>query len=461
LQGRTDEKGEFAVKLHPGRQAINEFPMIVRAFKDDDPNRLAWTLLRNPRHELRPLFRPDDGKTRLERGGGADIQLVDEKKLLDFIPADPGKMVFRNEADRYPSEVRDMVLQMGPASVITGRVVDREGRPIADAVVWVEHMVIGVGENEISVSSLGNTAKEREFISSEEREDFQEIEGKAFAGMNADGHYALGNLPDVWYRVRLEARADGYVGEAREIFQPEGADFSLYAAGITIRGTVIDNHGRPLVGREVEIDVDSDHEGGFEVEEAIIDSEGRFELTGVPAVEGLELQVRTDEKPRDWARNELTRDRKFVYYRMIEKPMKLEPGKKDYWVEIVLHRPDITLEIEVKDSKGNLLIGVPVGICSTGFSERIWFTSKLNGRTNESGVCTIEEVPRVEPLKAWICKPTILESYIWENDEGVNLEVRNAMTGIGSEYHPIEMTVELEEGRTKYKIPVVVKAIGR
>ena len=222
---------------------------------------------------------------------------------------------------------------------------------------------------------------------------------------------------------------------------------------------MIDNHGRPLVGREVEIDVDSDHEGGFEVEEAIIDSEGRFELTGVPAVEGLELQVRTDEKPRDWDRNELTRNRKFVYYRMIEKPIELEPGKKDYWVEIVLHRPDITLEIEVKDPKGSLLEGVPVGICSTGFSERIWFTSKLNGRTGKNGICTIEETPRIEPLRVWICSPTEYEMNIWEDDEGVNMEVKNATTEFGNKYRPIEMTAELEAGKTKYRIPVVLEAI--
>jgi protocatechuate 3,4-dioxygenase beta subunit len=460
LRGRTDERGEFAVRLHPGRQAINEFPMIVRAFEDDDPNRLAWTLLRNPRHELRPLYIPDDGKTKLEQGGEVDIQLVDEKKLIEFIPSDPGNMTFKNQADRYPSEVRDIVLQMGPASVITGRVVDREGQPITEASVWMDRMCISVGENEIDIRNLGHSAKERELLSSLDQEELEEIGDKHFAITNTDGCYKLGNLPDVWYQVRLQVKADGYVGEAREIFQEEGADFSLFAAGITIRGTVVDNHGVPLVGREVEIDVDSGHEGGFEVEEAIIDSEGRFELTGVPAVEGLELQVRTDEKPRDWDRNELTRDRKFIYYRMIEKPIKLEPGKKDYWVEIVLHRPDVTLQFEIRDSEGKLLEGVPVGICSTGFSERVWFTSKLNGRTNKTGICTIDETPRIEPLTVWISSPTTREMHYWHNDREVNMEVKNAMTEFGNKYHPTELTIQLEEGKKKYKIPVVLEAIG-
>jgi hypothetical protein len=129
IQGRTDEKGEFAVKLHPGRQSINEFPMMVRASKGDDLYRVAWTLLRNPRHELRPWFIPDDGKTKLEQGGAIDIILVDEKELIEFIPADPGKMVFENETARNPEEVTDIVLKMGPASVITGQIIDHGGNP--------------------------------------------------------------------------------------------------------------------------------------------------------------------------------------------------------------------------------------------------------------------------------------------------------------------------------------------
>jgi 5-hydroxyisourate hydrolase-like protein (transthyretin family) len=259
----------------------------------------------------------------------------------------------------------------------------------------------------------------------------------------------------------LEVKADGYVMEAKEIFQEE-CDFTLLRADITIRGTVIDNHGTPLVGREVELDMnrDSDEERDFDIEEAIIDSQGRFEMTGVPEIDGLELQFRTDEKPRDWDRNELTQGHQFIYYRMIEKPIKFELGKKDYWVEIVLHRPDISLEIEVKDSKGNLLESIPVGICSSGFSERIWYTSKLNGKTDKNGLCTIEEVPRIEPLTLWICKP-ITRPEIWEIEGEVNLEVKKAMSEFSSKYHSTEVTVELEKEKKKYKIPVTLQVIEK
>jgi uncharacterized GH25 family protein len=460
IRGKTDEYGEFVIKLHPGISIIRRFPMIVRAFKGDDPSRVAWTLLRNPRHELRPRFRPDDGKTKFEQGGSVDIILVDEKKLIDFIPGDPGKMIFKNKADRKPSEVRDMVLKTGRAGAITGQVTDQEGKPIVNAVIWIELMEIAVGENRIEIRDLWHTAQEQEVMSSLDREISEEVERKAFAVTDARGLYTLGHLPDVWYRVRLEVMANGYVPEAREIFQPEGADFALFQAGVTIRGTVIDNHGQPLVGREVEIDVDSDEDRDFDVEEAIIDAQGRFELTGVPAVDNLVLDIRTDEKPRDWDRNELTRDQEFIYYLMIEEPIKLEPGKKEYDVKIVPHRPDITLEVEVKDAKGNLLEGVPMGISGFGNTERIWYLTKLTGKTNEKGLCIIDEVPHIEPLSLWISKPPARYMHYWEDGRDgakLNPEIKEAITEYLWKYSPTIVPVQLEKEKKVYRISVILR----
>jgi len=261
VKGKTNESGEFAIKLHPGR-TLWGFPMIIRAIISDDPNHVAWTLLRNPKHELRPLFRPDDGKTRLEQGGDVDIVLVDERKLLEFIPHDPGKMIFKNETDLNPSEVRDIVLKMAPASVITGRITDHVDIPIANAIVKIEYIKIVVGENEIEIRDLGRMDKEKEMISSL---NVDGLRSKTFTVTDKNGFYALANLPDVWHKARLEVKADGYVTEAKEIFQEERCNFTLLRADITIRGTVVDNHGAPLLGREVNIDVDSDLAGDFDI----------------------------------------------------------------------------------------------------------------------------------------------------------------------------------------------------
>ncbi len=452
IRGQTNQKGEFDIKLRPGRR-LGGFPMIVRAVKSNDPAHVAWTLLRNPRHELRPLFRPDDGKTKLEQGGDVDIQLVDDERLREFIPGNPGRMIFKSDEDKYPSEIKDIELRMQAASVITGRVTNRQNQPVARAVVKLEYMNVVVGENEIDIRSLGKTNKENEILLSL---DDGELRRKTFAVTDINGNYKLGNLPDVWSEVRLEAQADGYATEAKRFFHQQDCNFTLLRADLIIRGTVIDNLGGPVVGREVEFDVDSDEVGDLEVEEVFTDSKGRFELTGVPMVDSLELQIRTDERPRDWDENELTRGREFVYYLMIEEPIKFEPGRKEYFVEIVPHRPDITIEVEVKDSKGKPLTGVPVGVCSPGFTERLWYITKLCGLTKENGLCTIEEAPRIEPLKLWVFVPGTNTFQDWESIPELSQELKDAIKESRSKYPPNVVTVELEEDKKVYKISVTL-----
>jgi protocatechuate 3,4-dioxygenase beta subunit len=454
IRGRTNEQGEFAIKLHPGR-GLGGFPMMVRATRPGDPNHVAWTLLRNPRHELRPLYIPDDGKSKLEQGYGVDIQLVDENSLQDFIPPDPGTLVFQDETDRHPSEVHDIVLRMQPASVISGRVTDREGQPVVDALVWLGFTEIAVGENEIQVQRLGRMEEEERLLSILDPEDAEEVRTRlSFALTDADGRYRLGHLPAVWSRAYLEVKADGYVNVSKITFQDEGNDFRLTRADLTIRGTVIDDHGMPLVGREVEIDVDSDEEGNFEVEEVFTDAEGRFELTGVPAVEGLEVQVRADEKPYDWDENELTRGRPFIYYLMIEEPIALKPDEKEYDVTIVLPRPDITLTVEVKDAAGNPLAGAPVGVCSPGFTEREWYISELVGKTDGRGVCTINEVPRIDPLQLWIGGPEPGRFRDWESMPELSEELKNAIREWRGKHALSVVDVELDKEKKDYEVSV-------
>ena len=345
---------------------------------------------------------------------------------------------------------------MQPASIISGQITNRQGQPVTNAIVRLEQMEVSVGENEIWIHSIGQTDKEKEIASSLSNENVKKVRYGSFAITDNEGYYKLGNIPNIWYRARLEVKADDYVQVAKEIFQNEGNDFVLLEADVTIRGTVIDNQGNPVIGREVEIDIDSDEIGDLNIEEFYTDSEGKFELKGIPEVNGLELQIRTDEKPRNWEENELTRDHEFVYYRMIEEMIKFEPGKKEYSVNIVPHRPDIKLEIEVKDTNGKSLEGVPVGIISPGFSERIWYTSKLCGVTDKNGLCTIEEAPRNEPLKLWICIPPRPE--LWEdNDESeVNQQVRNAINELGRKYYSIEETIDLQKDKKNYKISITL-----
>ncbi len=456
IKSVSDEKGAFTIKLNP-EEWLSGFPMIIRAINNNDPNHVAWTLLRNPRHEPEPLFTPDDGKTKSEIGDGLDINLSNETTLREFIPENSGTFIFENEEDQYPSQVIDIELKMQPASVITGRITDRKGQPITNAVIWLEFMIVRVGENQIWISNLGQTDKEKEIASDLQHEDSDEDEiDKTCTLTDEEGYYVLGNIPDIWFRARLEVKAYGYVQEAKEISQNEGNDFALLKADIIVRGTVIDDQGNPVIGREVEIDVDSDEVGDLNIEEFYTDSEGKFELKGIPEVDGLELQIRTDEKPRDWEDNEQTKDHEFVYYRMIEETIKFEPGKKDYTVNIEPHKPDIKIEIEVKDSNGKVLEGIPAGICDSGYSEHVWYTTKLCGVTDKNGLCIIEEVPKIDPLNIWICIPPRLE--LWEDDDEseVNQQVKKAINESGIKYYHIEEKVDWQEDKKNYKVSLIL-----
>ncbi|MHC4759628.1 MAG: LolA family protein, partial [Planctomycetota bacterium] len=127
--GETDKDGHFIIKIHPSRQ-IADFPLLIRAFKEDDPEHVAWIIIRNPRHELRPYWKEDDGITKLEFDGPVSIKLANESQLTDFIPGKPGNLVFEDETDSYPIAIKDTVLEMSNASVINGRITDTAGKPI-------------------------------------------------------------------------------------------------------------------------------------------------------------------------------------------------------------------------------------------------------------------------------------------------------------------------------------------
>ena len=454
VRARTNGRGLFFIR-QPASQAIIRFPMLVRAVRPNDPHHVAWTLLRNPRHERQRYSHSDDDKRQLEQSSDVVIVLADGKTLRRFIPPDPGTPVFANPNDSHPSGVRDIVLKMQPANVVTGRITDREGRPVADALVSLGLMEIAVGENEIYVHRLGRTEEEENLLSLLNPEDAEEVRNRlAFALTDENGRYTLGHLPAVWHRTYLDAKADGYVNVGKTIFQDEGNDLRLTAADLTIRGTVVDDHGAPLVGREVEIDVESDEEDDFEIEEVFTDAEGRFELTGVPAVEGLKVQIAADEKPYDWGENELTHGRPFIYYLMLEQPVTLEPNKREYSITIVASRPDITLDIQVKDTEGRPLADVPVGVCSPRFYGRKWYISELVGKTDSQGRCRITKVPRIDPLQLWVGTPDPREFDDWEFMPELSEELKAAIRKCQSKHDLKVVTVQLEDGKKDYEVSI-------
>jgi hypothetical protein len=439
---KTDQEGKFVfVQRHD--RLIMDLPFFIRAFKSDDPCLAAWII----------IYTPDD-----DVGEGLQMSLSETDKLNEHLPGKPGDLIFRNETDSYPYSIENVLLEMAPADIITGRVTNTTGVPIAEVTVWIDRMQMLLGKNLIDISNLGCLNKDKDIALS------PELDRKIFTLTDENGYYEFTNLPNEWSKVWLNAKADGYPTETMEFYPQEYYDFELIEDTVTIRGIVIDNWGEPLVGREIGIDIDyedGENERDFNIKDAVIDANGIFELTNIPAVPGLELEIRTDEKPYDWDENELTKDRDFVYYLMIEEPIHFEPDQKEYWINITPHRPDITIEVEVKNSRGDLLENIPVGVCSPGFSERLWYLTKLIAKTNEYGLCIITEAPRLNPLNLWICQPkrNIGDSKIDIYEGDLSQEYATAIAESQEYYSPMKVPVELEPGKKEYFIGVTLLTI--
>jgi hypothetical protein len=189
--------------------------MFVRAFRSNNLESVAWTIIRNPEAE-----RFQDQGARIESTDhGVELVITDEYQLEQSIPGDPGELLFEDRS----VEVRDILLVMGPASVLRGQVMDTSGEPVAGATVWIQEMRIQSGDNTISVSNLGS-----------------EWRSKAFAITDSNGYYQLGNLPTNWYRVEVSARANGR-GAGSRAFDPGASNTLDKCDVILVEGQEVDD----------------------------------------------------------------------------------------------------------------------------------------------------------------------------------------------------------------------------
>ncbi|MHC4641048.1 MAG: FG-GAP-like repeat-containing protein [Planctomycetota bacterium] len=235
--GMTDKNGEFALPVDPddGSNSLGpaDFPMFVRAFRTDETQRVAWTIIRHPasrdldfrgmnslnfreRATDRGMMREDMSEATVVEQTYHGVKLVVENEdgLSRGIPGDPGELF--GDIDDEP-KVRNITLVMGPASTLAGRITKTSGEPIANAKVWVEDMQQSIGTNIISISNLGG-----------------EWQDKAFAITDNGGYYELNNLPASWDKVYINVMADGYRTDEQQLARDERTvvercDFELVA----------------------------------------------------------------------------------------------------------------------------------------------------------------------------------------------------------------------------------------
>ncbi|NQV32784.1 MAG: carboxypeptidase regulatory-like domain-containing protein [Phycisphaeraceae bacterium] len=402
LWGQTDTLGIFQIKLPPFRTQL-ELPMFIRAYCPDDPYHVAWRVILNPKETLSE----GESNTQHAYGTGTFIEFRDQQALYSSMPGSSGEILFRDvNGSNDPLAIKDIILQMTPATVVTGHVTDDTGRPVANTGITVHHMSMRWDsyQNQIGIQKL-----------SDPREP-----SKAFTLTDSSGYYVLGNLPDLpvkagpsggtRYEIRLEAESDGYFKEQKRLDgQTETCDFRLVKGAVLVRGTVIDDHGEPLVCRQVEVEIegsDDEHdERDFDIEDALVDETGRFELS-VPRVPNLVLELALDNPYlwlNSWSDKGVDKDEKdpeFIYYLGMQVPIAFEEGKNEYWIEIVPHRPDITITIHVSDDAGHPLAGIPVFPYSPKWMgegmSRDWSLHRLAAMTDTNGRCVIKGVPRAE-----------------------------------------------------------------
>jgi hypothetical protein len=103
VSARTDEKGNFLMEL-PSHATCLGLPMVIRAFKADDPYHVAWMFIRNPEDE--------DAGHNYDEGHHAEGLIRDEEALLRDIGGNPGQVVFKEiNGGRVAYELKGVVLR--------------------------------------------------------------------------------------------------------------------------------------------------------------------------------------------------------------------------------------------------------------------------------------------------------------------------------------------------------------
>jgi hypothetical protein len=221
--GTTQANGSFALVISPADSSNSlgdaDFPMYVWAYDGNDPHRLAWTVIRHPDSDREIIeLESERGGTQLieETHQGVKLVIIDEEELIASIAGSPGEVFSDSEGG---PRVRDIMLVMGPGSVLEGQVTSATGEPIGGAMVQVEEIEMALGSNRLTISNLDH-----------------EWKAEAFGVTDDQGYYSLKNLPASWTNIILKAEAGGYATAEQDFHNAggnklDGCDVQLVEGG--------------------------------------------------------------------------------------------------------------------------------------------------------------------------------------------------------------------------------------
>jgi outer membrane lipoprotein-sorting protein len=406
---RTDKNGIFSFTVPPqGTSKIVWPPVILRAFKEDDPNHVAWTIIADP-NKLSPQSMPVPSEAE---------HMKIEVGLL--------------------KEASGIVLQMEPAGKIFGVVTDYDNKPIQNALVEVYAYPTdrwGNQDNTLFTLSLAGQGEK----------------GNVQARTDTNGRYEFTNLPRFWDKTHfiLEIEAAGYVTYQTEFktngeLNSEHVDLKLYKAGFSVSGVLVDNYGQTLAERMIYPTVNGEV---FRYSKTKTDDKGRFRLEGCPETSDLmimaELRARHPESK--------IKSTEYVYYPDVSTGIDFQQSKTKYEVKLIAKKPEITLHVEVKNTAGEIMKYFPVEVqagadeLSTEWQEK----AKFIQRTDEIGQCTFTNVPDVKGLKI------ILGNRYTKSGEQLREDAKEIVQTYREIRYHSEEFIELIEGQKEYQINAI------
>lgn len=412
--GRTYQEGHFLFKLPPeGADKVVSMPVFLRAFSEDDPDSVAWTIINDPA---------------IDRDIGAEI------------PGELGEIEFDGALLKNATGI---IIKMEPAGRIFGKVMDTSGQPLANVPVEiidcnpvVKWRNAGMS---LSVKGLGGAGKR----------------GRPMVRTDEQGRYEFKNLPKFGNNTSftLSATSQGYVSTSarfrcRTPLENKQVDVKLFKAGLTVSGKLIDNYGQPLPAREIwAIATIGDCHASCRVE---TDESGRFRIEDCPVTENLQLKAELSHNP--WPPHEKERYMSYTYYPDVVVGIDYEEGKTEYDVELVAERPEIAIEVELRNSYGERLPYFPVGVRGApgSISSQWKADKKLKQRTDKQGYCKFTEVPNVENLRIVMWGG----SGVW--NDPLSKEEAKKIRKEYEKYKWTEVPIEVAPGKKEYKVKVTL-----
>ena len=421
LEGRSDVQGNFEIRLPPedSNRPTSVIQVFVAAFRRDDPDHVAWTLIKDPNDKS------------------------EQSRQTGRIPGDPGRCEIVDGKASPRFGVSGIVLKMEPAGRIHGTVTGIDGAPIRGA----EIPIVAPGYE--TVDDYGSKRMHNWGILPRGPDSTK----TAIAMTDAQGRYELTNVPRLWDKVTffVAVKAEGYVDKVGS-FTTDGPlisremNFRLYKAAFTVTGRAVSDRGEPLTGYEV-VPVVEGHAGFLPRESRVTTgADGRFTLPGCPETPELRIRLWADHPP-GWRADKPSQG----FYPLVESGIQYEPGKTKYEVNLVAETPAMTLRVVLKDSAGMPVPYFPVEL-RHGCLTELWSKCRLCKRTDANGICVLKDVPRSEGMTLYLspdydAPPEFVPAL---TPEGQKVAAGNAR------FKPVEPPVKLAPERNEQTIEMTL-----